>query len=158
MNVSRSEKRPIPVSPLGIAEQVFVAFCFATLLILPPILVEGMPLSTAPMFAVRHHELHFYSLTDRDGKELNRDLYGLRNNVNAYLEQFYGVKYPKNLVNPIDRDPDIERVIRNIRIRGNRNGAAFPLRLTSRVFGPINDQTVGLIRSGSWVITADGAN
>ena len=110
------------------------------------------------MFAIPRHEVHRYSLKDRSGRELNHSLYGLRTNWNAHMEPFYPVKFEESLVDPLDQDPDMELVLRNIRVVGIRNGAAFPLRLTSRVLGPVDDQTVGLLRLHSWVITKDGAN
>jgi len=156
MNHRQSEENPYPVSPPRMAEQIFVALCFAALLILPPIFIEPFPLSAIPMFAIPRHEIHIYNLTDSNGKELNRDQYGLRTNVNVYLEHFYGARFPESLVAPLDREPDMERVLSNIRVLGNRNGAAFPLRLTSKVYGAVDDQTVGLIRSRSWMVSAEG--
>jgi len=155
MSIRSSVEPSMAVQPARLAEQVFAAFCFVALFVLPPLFTEPFPLSAIPMFAVPTREMRFYTLTDRNGTVLSRDLYGLRSNVNFYLEHFYGVKYPDSLIEPVSREPEIPRLLENLRIRGRQNQAAFPLRLTMRVFGPVDDQTVGQIGSQSWLVHAE---
>lgn len=120
----------------------------------PPILVEGFPLSAAPMFAVPCDQLWRYRLTDADGQRLDNDTFGLRSNVCWYLEPYYAVKYPENVVAPPMRAPDFTSVVEHIRQTGICNGSKFPLRLEAMLIGDLDGRTVGERTKLIWLIAS----
>jgi hypothetical protein len=121
----------------------------------PPLLVEGFPLSAAPMFAAPCDQLWRYRLTDAGGNVLDNDRFGLRSNVCWYLEPYYGVKYPKNAVGPPMRDPDVAALVDHVRQVGEVSRSRFPLYLEAINFGDIGGTTVGERQHTSWVVECE---
>lgn len=105
------------------------------------------------MFARPLRERRIYVLTDRNGGRLNSDIYGLRGNVNYYLEDFYAVRLPRSLVAPIDRPAAIPPVLQHIWATGKARKAAFPLTLTMQVVGPTETSAVGVVATKQWHIS-----
>ncbi len=134
------------------SEKTFVVVAVICALILPPLFIECFPLSSCSMFAHPYKERRFYTLTDGAGRKLNNDIYGLRTNVNWYLEYTYGVEYPALTVPPSDIDPDIERVAKHIRSTARVQGVELPLRLTMKVLGDVDGETIGIKRLDEWTI------
>jgi hypothetical protein len=124
-------------------EKAVIAALLILTIIGPPVLIEGFPLSAAPMFAMPCEQLWRYRLTDAAGQRLDNDVFGLRSNVCWYLEPYYAVKYPKNVVAPPMHAPDFTSVIEHIRQTGISNRSEFPLRLEAMLIGDINGCTVG---------------
>lgn len=135
-------------------ERTFFIIVLGAFALLPPLFWEPFPLTKTPMFARPLQQLRLYELTDGKGRRLNNDLWGLRTNLNWYLEPFYAVKYPKTIVPSPDRAPDIARIIQSIRELALRQKAVFPLRFTCRVLGP-EGETVGIVSSQTWLIEAN---
>jgi hypothetical protein len=134
------------------SEKVFVVVAVICALILPPLFIECFPLSTCSMFAHPYKERRFYTLRDAAGQKLNNDIYGLRTNVNWYLEYTYGVEYPPLVVPPSDFDPNIDKVASHIRSIARSRGVKLPLRLSMKVLGDVDGRTIGVKRIDEWTI------
>lgn len=119
----------------------------------PPLLIEGFPISAAHMFADASPEFWVYRLRDSEGERLNNDVYGLRSNTCWYLEPTYGVKFPRNVVQPPNRAPDFRMVIDHIRETGKSQGASFPLTFEALKIGDIDGRTVGIVWRDSWIVS-----
>ena len=138
--------------PTSLAEKCFVFCCVLLIVTLPPIFTEPFPLTRTPMFARPMAEERLYKVVDNYQHNLNADMYGLRGNVNDYLEKYYAVQLPPSQVAPIDRPADIRRVLANIRSVGTRQCAAFPLTLRLEVVGPTGSDAIGVIERQQWTI------
>lgn len=121
----------------------------------PALRPECFPFSSAPMFAAPITEFWTYRLTDADGTTLNDDLYGLRNNPNWYLESYYAVKYPPNVIAPPTRKPDMEAVISHVREVARKQGAHFPLTLSAVSAGDNEGRSVHVLSREQWTIGDD---
>lgn len=134
-------------------EQSLVAITVVTMFLLPLAFTEPFPLTSTPFFARPLGESRTYTLWDSAGRQLDRDVYGLRTNPNWYLESISGVIFPPSLVVPPDRPADMERVSKYVRQVGRREHAEFPLRLRCEVTGPVDGQTIGTLSVQDWTIT-----
>ena len=137
-------------------EEYFVFTAIAITLVFPPIFIECFPLSSCSMFARPYERIYRYALWDGEGHKLNNDIYGLRSNVNWYLEYTYPVKYPLNVVSPPSMAPNIDRLTNHVREVALRNQAAFPLRLRVDCIGDIDGNSIGLVSRNEWLLERQG--
>jgi hypothetical protein len=157
INVTDAKSRVMPgnASAPTTLEKLVVAVVAGSMIVLPIVFTEAFPLTSTPMFARPLERRHYYTLTDANGITLNNDQYGIRSRVNWYLEDFYAVKYPYNVVKSPEDLPEVSQLCRHVQARGIEEQANFPLILTCEVWGPIDDQRVSAIDTISWKIDTD---
>jgi hypothetical protein len=135
-----------------IAEQIFVALGLLLPLVVPPIVVEAFPMTASPMFSVAVPLRMKYTLTDKAGRKLDNDVYGLRTSPLWNMESSFGPKFPKNVVATSEPPADMNALLQHIREVGRSTHAEFPLVLECITKGPIDDRTVGVISTRKWTI------
>ena len=108
------------------------------------------------MFARPYHTIKHYVLCDANEQRLDNDLFGLRANVNWYLEHTYAVKFPPNHIAPPDRDVDVNQLALALQRTAIEESVKFPLHLRIDCFGDIDGRTVGLVSKQEWRINRNG--
>lgn len=140
------------LSHVSRCERLIVAAVAAWIVLAPPFFVECFPVTSNPMFARHLEQRCIYRISDAEGNALNKDVYGLRSNVNWYLESFYPVKYPENIIASPGVIPNESVLCGHVQRRATELNSPFPISLKCEIWGPLESGGVGITNTKHWII------